>query len=158
MIIKSDSVMAVTDGLVEVERKFYIDLTEGGEDVAVAAARLGNLPLKEAAFGVGCANTGMAIRVAAGHGGFVGGDDFVSGAVLSDGGGVDPDDAVAEAADLIELMADQDDGAAGAGHVSHFAQALLLEIDVADGEDFIDEENLRLQVRGDGEGQADVHP
>jgi len=50
---------------------------------------------------------------------------------------------VAEAANLIELMRDEDDGAAGAGDIAHFAEAFFLEVDVADGEDFIDEEDFR---------------
>src|SRR5713226_5682063 len=64
---------------------------------------------------------------------------------------------MAEAANLIELMADEDNRAAAAGHVAHFAEALFLEVDVADGEDFIHEENFRLKVRRDGKRQADVH-
>ena len=70
---------------------------------------------------------------------------------------IDPDDAVAEAANLIELVGDEDDGAAGAGDVAHFAEAFFLEVDVADGEDFVDEEDFGLEVGGDGEGEADVH-
>src|SRR5258707_12153501 len=96
----------------------------------------------------------MAVRVTPGHSGFVGGDHFVSGAVLAKAAVVDPDDAVAEAANLIELMRDEDDGAAGAGDVAHFAETFFLEIDVADGEDFIDEENLRLGMAGEARSEA----
>src|SRR5260370_39494510 len=81
----------------------------------------------------------------------------MGGTVLANGGGINPHDAVTKATNLVELMGDQDDGAAGAGNVAHLAQALFLEIDVADGEDFIVEENLRLVVGGAGEGEADVH-
>src|SRR5690242_8710976 len=98
-----------------------------------------------------------AVGIAAGHGGFVGGDNFVGGPVLANMAVVDPHDAVAEAANLIELMGDQHDGAAGAGDIAHLAKALFLEIDVADGEDFVDEEDFWLEVRGNGESQADVH-
>src|SRR6266852_3982221 len=90
------------------------------------------------------------------HGGLVGVDNRFRRAVLADGSGVNPDDAMAEAANLVELMADEDNRAAGAGHVAHFAEALVLEVDVADGEDFIHEENFRLKVRRDGKHQADV--
>src|SRR5579884_2778294 len=93
----------------------------------------------------------------AGHGGFVGGGNFVGAAGLADLARVDPEDAIAEAADLIELMGDEDDGAAGAGDVAHFAEAFFLEVDVADGEDFIDEEDFGFEVSGDGEGETDVH-
>ena len=51
----------------------------------------------------------------------------MGGAVLADGGGVNPDDAMAEAANLVELVADENDGAAGACDVTHFAKAFLLE-------------------------------
>src|SRR6266568_2906748 len=100
----------------------------------------------------------MAVAFAAGHGGFVGGGNFVGGAVLAHGGSVYPEDAMAESADLIELVADQDDGAASAGNVPHFPQAFLLEIDVADGQHLIHQQDFRLQMRGHGERQTDVHP
>ena len=79
------------------------------------------------------------------------------GAVLPDQARVDPDDAMAESSNLIELVADQDDGAAGAGHVAHLAQAFLLEIDVANGEHLVHQKNLRFEMGGDGKGEADVH-
>src|SRR5205085_9132245 len=41
--------------------------------------------------------------------------------------------------------------------VFHFVQALLLKIRVADGEDFIDDENLGLEMRGDGESKTHIH-
>jgi hypothetical protein len=81
----------------------------------------------------------------------------VSVAIHADLASVDPEDAVAEAANLIELMSDKDDGAAGAGDIAHFAEAFFLEIDVADGEDFIDEENFRFEMSGNGESEADIH-
>src|SRR5208283_1324104 len=99
----------------------------------------------------------MAVVLMAGHGGFVRGNDFVGGAILAHGAGIDPDNALAKAADLVELVADEDDGAAGAGHVTHFAEALFLEVDVADGEDFINEEDFRLEMRGNGKRQAHEH-
>ena len=43
------------------------------------------------------------------------------------------------------------------GDVAHLAEALLLEGDVADRQHLVDEQDLRLEVGGDGEGQADVH-
>ena len=43
-------------------------------------------------------------------------------------------------------------------HVLHLAQALLLELGVADRQHFVHDQDLRVQVRGDGERQADVHP
>ena len=37
-------------------------------------------------------------------------------------------------------------------------EAFLLECIVADGQHLVDDQDLRLQVRGDGEGQPHVHP
>ncbi len=41
--------------------------------------------------------------------------------------------------------------------ILHLAQALLLELDVADRQHLVDDQDLRLQVRRDGERQAHVH-
>src|SRR6266513_5940626 len=70
---------------------------------------------------------------------------------------VNPNPAVRETANLIELMRDEHDGASGAGDIAHLAEAFFLEIHVADGQDFIDKENLRLEVSSDSEGQTDIH-
>ena len=43
------------------------------------------------------------------------------------------------------------------GDVLHLAEALLLELGVADGQHLVDDQDLRLEVRRDGEGQAHVH-
>src|SRR2546430_9090233 len=91
------------------------------------APRFDDLPFEEAGLAAGAAILLCTVLVPAGHGGFVGGDDFVSGAVLADGAAVDPEDALAEAANLTELMGDEDHGAAGAGDVAHLAEALFLE-------------------------------
>src|SRR5258708_23997026 len=70
---------------------------------------------------------------------------------------VNPNPAVGETANLIELMRDEDHCASCAGDIAHLAEAFFLEIHVADGQDFIDEENLRLEVSSDSKGQADIH-
>ena len=43
------------------------------------------------------------------------------------------------------------------GDVAHLAQALPLELGVADGQHLVDEQDLGLEVRGDGEREPDVH-
>src|SRR3989304_5663126 len=45
-----------------------------------------------------------------------------------------------------------------ARHLAHLAEALPLERRVAHGEDFVHDENLGVQVRGDREGEPHVHP
>ena len=42
-------------------------------------------------------------------------------------------------------------------HVLHLAEALLLELRVADGEHLVDEQDLGLEVRRDGEREPHVH-
>ena len=39
----------------------------------------------------------------------------------------------------------------------NFAHAALAEVDVADRESFIDQENFRIQMDGDGESEANDH-
>ena len=54
-------------------------------------------------------------------------------------------------------MADENDGAAVAGYVTHFAQAFFLEGGVAYGQDFVYQEDFGLEVGCYGEGQAHLH-
>src|SRR4029077_17327287 len=54
-------------------------------------------------------------------------------------------------------MADEDDGAATFGDVLHFPEAFFLEFEVTDREDFVNEENFRLEMRGNGESEAHLH-
>ena len=54
-------------------------------------------------------------------------------------------------------MADEQDGAALARDVAHLAEALLLERGVADREHLVDEQDLGLEVRRDGERQPHIH-
>src|SRR5471032_1200587 len=54
-------------------------------------------------------------------------------------------------------MADEQDRAAAAGHLRHAIETLRLEFRVADRQHFIHDEDLRLEVSGDGKGETDVH-
>src|SRR6266566_1797602 len=148
--------MTVHNFSIDFEDEFDDYVAKGRESVRVGGT-INNVPIQEAGFGAGAAVLRAEVLFSPGHGGFVGRSDLVSRAVLADVTRVDPEDALAEAANLIELMGDEDDGATGAGNVPHLAQAFFLEIDVAYGENFVDEEDLRLEVGSDGEGQADVH-
>ena len=125
------------------------------ENVWLGRACPKNLPTKESSRPFACSSLVTAFLDSCIR--FVGGDHFVSRAGLADGGGINPDDAVAEASNLIELVGDKDDGAAGAGHVAHLPKAFLLETDIADGKNFVHEKDFRLEMGGDSEGQADVH-
>src|SRR5208283_5284925 len=157
MVVKSDAVMPLAQRLPNINNEPDRHGAELAEGVRVVGSRLDDFPGKEVSFGVRGACLLRALILAASHGGFISRDDFVGVTDFADHAGIDPDYAVAKPADLIELMADENDGAAGAGHITHFAEALFLEVDVADGEDVIHQEDFRLEVGGNGKGQAHVH-
>src|ERR1700688_1137721 len=82
------------------------------------------------------------------HRSFISVDNSIRRARLANRGSVNPHNAMTEAAYRIKLMADEDDGAALLGDVAHFAHALFLKVDVAHRQHFVDQQNLRLQMRG----------
>src|SRR5258707_5943061 len=157
IIEQGDPVVDFSDGLSQSESELYSDGTERGQDAWVAGDRISNFPPEELPLRVNLWMGVSSVTVAASHGGLVGRDYLMGVAVHTNGAGIDPDDAVAETSNLIELMGDEDDGTAGVRHVAHFAQAFLLEVDVADGEHFVYQKNLRLEVGGNAEGEADIH-
>lgn len=157
LIEQRDTVMASANRLANFHSEVYAGRAESVQDVRIlAAALLNNFPFHEAALG-GDAGKLRSLGFTASHGGFVGGGDFVGVAVEADLAVVDPDDAVTETPDLIELMGDEDDGAALASNLAHFAEAFFLEVYIAHRQDLINEENFWFEVGGDGKGQADVH-
>src|SRR5574339_503276 len=42
-------------------------------------------------------------------------------------------------------------------HIAHFAKAFFLEVYVANGQYFIDDEDFRFQVSSDGKGETHIH-
>ena len=55
-------------------------------------------------------------------------------------------------------MADEEHGASFfARHLAHLAEAFLLERRVANGEHFVDDENFRIEMCRDREGEPNVH-
>ena len=55
-------------------------------------------------------------------------------------------------------MADEDDRAPAFGHLAHLAEAFALECRVTDRQHLVHDQDLRLEMGRDGEGQPDVHP
>ena len=55
------------------------------------------------------------------------------------------------------LCETKSDRAARLAEILHPAEAAALELGVADGEHLVDEQDLRLEVRRDGEGEPHVH-
>src|SRR5581483_5432797 len=66
--------------------------------------------------------------------------------------------AVAEPLDRLSVVRDEDDRAAAALELGDLAEALALELLVADGEDLVEQEDVGLDVRGDREAEPHVHP
>src|ERR1700733_7970141 len=71
---------------------------------------------------------------------------------------VEPIYALAKAANLIHLVADEDNRTTAVGHLLHLTEALLLELEVADGQYLVYEQNFGLEMSGNGERQAHLHP
>jgi hypothetical protein len=65
---------------------------------------------------------------------------------------------VAERRGSGEVVAHEEHRPTASRHLAHPAEALLLEGEVAHGEHLVDDEDVRLEVRCDGEAEADVHP
>src|SRR6185369_7530605 len=86
--------------------------------------------------------------------------DFAASFSSSAGGGsatCEPERAIAEIAHLLELMRDEDQRHAAVLHLLDLGDALLGELLVADGEHLVDEQDVGIDVHGDGESEADVH-
>lgn len=64
--------------------------------------------------------------------------------------------AVAKEGDVAEVVGDEEEGVGGAEGVD-FVEAFLPELEIADGEDFVEDEEVGEKVDGDGEAEADFH-
>ena len=63
----------------------------------------------------------------------------------------------AQAGHGVHVVADEQHGAAAALDLVHLPEAAALELDVADRQHLVDEQDLGLHVGGDGEAEAQVH-
>ena len=70
---------------------------------------------------------------------------------------IQPDHFLAKPANLVELVADKDDGAAAAGDFTHLPQAFFLKYHISHSQNLINQQRLGLQVGGDGKCQARLH-
>jgi hypothetical protein len=126
---------------------------DGGDDgLAVADADLG-CECCEGLVGV----EGFGSEEVSGEVGLVGLDDLVGGSVELDGALVEPDGPVAEGFGLVWEVADEEEGGAALFEALDFLEAFPLEVSVADGEGFINDEDIGLGVDGDAEAEAQEH-
>ena len=65
---------------------------------------------------------------------------------------------LAQPLDLRRVVRDEDDRAAALLELEDLAEALALERLVADREDLVEQEHVRVEVRGDREAEPHVHP
>ena len=70
---------------------------------------------------------------------------------------IEPHRAIAEIADLIELMGHEDQRDAAVLHLLNLGDALLRELFIADSKHLVDQQNLRIDMHRNGEAEANVH-
>src|SRR5438067_1399663 len=71
---------------------------------------------------------------------------------------VDQDRSAAEPGDRGHVVGDEEDGPARIADALHLPETLALELGITDGEYLVNQQDLRLEVRGDGEREPHVHP
>ena len=157
VIVQTHSMVTFSDWVPNVNCNFDGDWAERGQDMRVVAAWISYPPTEETPFGARAAILRMPVGVAPGHGGFVRRNHLVRAAVLPHRPGIDPYYPIAQPPDLIELMAHQYHRTPRPRHVAHLSQAFFLKVDVPDGQDFIHQQNFRLQMRGHRERQPHEH-
>src|ERR1017187_1230221 len=141
------------------------DADDFGAGVAVAVIDIGNGAddfgsARRAGGGGHCDAGGFAEAIGGvllDHGGHVFGDDAVGLADFDETAFVEPHDAVADGLDVGHGVGDEQDGDAALAQLVDLAHAALAEIDVADGEGFVDQQDFGIDADGYGEGQAHHH-
>src|SRR2546423_9494070 len=84
-------------------------------------------------------------------------DDIAWRAFRADDALVEPDRALAEPRDRAEVVRHEDDRLLRGTELADLREAFVLEVLVADREDLVDEEDVRLEMHGDREAEAHVH-
>ena len=84
-------------------------------------------------------------------------DDLVGFSLEDHLAAFEEDGAIADAFDGVRVVRDEDDRAAIGDHLVKGGVALELEAGVADGEGFVDDEDIGVDMRADGEREADGH-
>ena len=70
---------------------------------------------------------------------------------------LEPESLFADLLHLLDRVGDENDRCAGGDHLLHAREALLLKFIVADGEDLVDDENVRHVHRRNGEAEPRHH-
>ena len=88
----------------------------------------------------------------------VGGDRLLRRAVERNLALTEQHRSLTQAFDGLRVVRDEDDRAAAVLELGDLAEALALELLVADGEHLVEQQHVGANVRGDGEPQTHVHP
>src|SRR5262249_44747495 len=84
-------------------------------------------------------------------------DHIADGAAVDQAAVGEPQRTLRQGSDSVHVVADEEDGAAVAGHAADLAEALALEGGVADGQHLVENQDFRFDVCRDREREADVH-
>jgi hypothetical protein len=84
-------------------------------------------------------------------------DHILGRSIQADLTAIDPDSTRAEVLDSSHVVGDKHNRPATASHILHGADALLLERCVPNRQYFIDQEQVRLEVRGDSKTKPQKH-
>jgi hypothetical protein len=134
---------------IDSEKKTHRHLGVRRHDVIRTAVRTAEFPAEELCPPVCVLHF---LQIARGHRAFIGADDFGRWARAAQSAAIEPDDAMTEASNLVELVADKNDGATCTGCVVHLPETLFLELDVTHSQDLVNEEDFGFQIRGNREG------
>src|SRR6266581_4174557 len=101
--------MTMADCLVNLNHNLDSHRFQGGQYLRILLRRVCDFPPDKASFAACSTRRWPTIPISAGHRGFISRNYFVRRAVLPDATRVDPHHTMAQAANLIELMGDEDD-------------------------------------------------
>jgi len=77
--------------------------------------------------------------------------------ILSKLPAINPEDALAEPANLVHLVADEDDGAPASRYILHLPEAFLLKFEVAYRQHLVHKQNLWFKMRRHGKRETHLH-
>src|SRR5579862_7365832 len=156
-IVQGDSVHSAPHPSLEFERELDNHLVQSCNGIRRACSGINDLPVQKFSSRPVSGTVRERLLTVVAHRRLIGVHDLGSAAFLANMAGVEPDGARTEPPNLSHMVAYEDDGAAMARYVAHFTQALFLKGDIAHGQDFIDKQNFRLEMRGDGKGETHLH-
>src|SRR5260370_18551883 len=96
-------------------------------------------------------------RLRACKGGHISLDEFVSGSILANLDIVDPDCPGTKILHGGHVVRDEQDGTPTAAEIFHGIQALLLKARIADGQYFVNDQDVRIEVGRHSKSEPEAH-